>query len=121
MSSTPSPDLSFEEAMSRLDEIVEAMEGERLNLEDMVERYEEGVKLLTLCRQRIDSARLRVERINFLLDGSGKAALEEFEPAAETADTGESPGGKTGAGKANAKRGGAKPASGDDAEDIRLF
>ena len=48
MSQSSNPDPSFEEAMERLDEIVESMEGERLDLDEMVGRYEEGVKLLTL-------------------------------------------------------------------------
>lgn len=77
---------SFEEAMTRLDEIVEAMDEERMPLESMVQFYEEGVRLLSQCRQQIDNARQRVERINVLLESGGveNAELQPFDPASST-------------------------------------
>ncbi|MBX7208940.1 MAG: exodeoxyribonuclease VII small subunit [Verrucomicrobiaceae bacterium] len=107
---------SFEQAMERLDEIVASMEGERMSLEDMVRSYEDGVRLLRVCRGRIDSAKRRVEMITTDLDG-GKAVLTPFEStaAAETpaaaaaADEGES--------KSKARRSKTDPKP----DDIRLF
>ena len=49
--------------MQRLEQIVEAMESDRQPLEAMLSSYEEGMKLLGLCRQRMDEAKLRVEQI----------------------------------------------------------
>ena len=43
--------------MSRLDEIVGAMETDRMPLEEMIRSYEEGIGLLKNCRQRLDGAR----------------------------------------------------------------
>ena len=87
---TPTPNAanepSFEEAMARLDEIVAGMEEERLPLEDMVSSYEEGARLLKLCRQRIETARQRVERIHSLLDAEAEPGLEPFDPAAEESE-----------------------------------
>ena len=103
--------------MERLDEIVESMEGERLDLDEMVGRYEEGVKLLTLCRQRIEHARMRVERINTLLDGSGKATLADFEVTAEGNEEGAAPV----AGKAGVRRGTKASATVEGEDEIRLF
>jgi exodeoxyribonuclease VII small subunit len=117
MSQSSNPDPSFEEAMERLDEIVESMEGERLDLDEMVGRYEEGVKLLTLCRQRIEHARMRVERINTLLDGSGKATLADFEVTAEGNEEGAAPV----AGKAGVRRGTKASAAVEGEDEIRLF
>ena len=110
--------------MERLEEIVSAMEGERMPLEEMVQSYAEGAGLLKQCRQRIEAARQRVELITADLDGTGKATLSTFdEAAAETAAES----------NANAKpRGGnarrppaptpAKPAPDDAGDDeIRLF
>lgn len=74
---------SFEEAMARLDGIVQEMEEERLPLEQMVRTYEEGVRLLAQCRARIENARQRVERINNMLDGSGDVSLAHFDVPAE--------------------------------------
>ena len=78
----PQPDaLSFEDAMERLDEIVDAMETDRMPLEDMIRSYEEGIQLLKSCRQRIEGARHRVETISADLD-SGKATTAPFDPTA---------------------------------------
>lgn len=114
MSSAPNKpeDLSFEEAMQRLEEIVSSMEGERMSLEEMVRSYEEGVKLLRVCRQRIDTAKRRVELITADLDG-GKASLEPFEPesATESAAPDDDP----------AKARGRRRKSESTTDDIRLF
>jgi len=117
MSKSPSPDPSFEEAMERLDEIVESMEGERLALDEMVGRYEEGVRLLTLCRGQIDNARMRVERINALLEGSGKATLADFDVPAEAEEEKVAEAG----GKSATRRGVRTTAASAEDEDIRLF
>lgn len=109
MSATPPSQLSFEQAMDRLDEIVARMEVEKLPLEEMVASYEEGMQLLQSCRQRIEAARRRVELINA---GNGEgASLTAFDP--ETAVAEEAP-------KTPARRKSAKPETGDSA-DIRLF
>lgn len=72
------PELSFEDAMSRLDEIVGAMETDRMPLEEMIRSYEEGIALLKNCRQRLDGARRRVELISADLE-SGKASTSSFD------------------------------------------
>lgn len=74
----PPEELSFEEAMESLESIVSSLEGERLPLEEMVQGYERGVKLLRVCRSRIETARQRVEIITADLEGRGKATLSEF-------------------------------------------
>jgi exodeoxyribonuclease VII small subunit len=71
-------ELPFEEAMERLEAIVSALEGERMPLEEMVRSYEEGARLLALCRSRIEAARHRVEKITADLEGGGKAVLSPF-------------------------------------------
>lgn len=118
--SHPSPqseDPSFEDAMQRLDEIVAGMESSQLPLEDMLTIYEEGVRLLRLCRQRIESARRRVDLISTDLEG-GRAMLTPFEegaaPEAETPETAE---------KARPSPGRRRklPDAGPDGGEIRLF
>ncbi|MDB6118631.1 MAG: exodeoxyribonuclease small subunit [Verrucomicrobiaceae bacterium] len=115
-------EVSFEEAMERLEEIVSSMEGERLPLEEMVQSYEEGAKLLRVCRERIEVARLRVELITANLDGSPKASLTPFDPASDEAadpspSTTETAPKQRPASQAPSRR---KPNTDDD-EDIRLF
>ncbi|MFZ4765077.1 MAG: exodeoxyribonuclease VII small subunit [Roseimicrobium sp.] len=71
-------DLSFEDAMESLDSIVESLEAERMPLEEMVGSYERGMKLLRVCRNRIEAARQRVELITADLEGKGKPSLSDF-------------------------------------------
>ena len=117
---TPKPDEpSFEDAMERLEEIVSAMEGERMPLEEMVQSYAEGAGLLKQCRQRIEAARQRVELITADLDGTGKATLSTFDEA--TAESAAESIAKP-RGVSNTRRTPAKPAPDDAGDDeIRLF
>lgn len=48
--------VSFEEAMTRLEEIVEQMETEELLLEDAVKLYQEGLSLSAVCREKLAAA-----------------------------------------------------------------
>ncbi len=56
-------DLSFEQAMSRLDETVTALEAGGLALADATRLFEEGMKLARLCSEMLASAELRITRI----------------------------------------------------------
>jgi exodeoxyribonuclease VII small subunit len=57
----PSP--TFEDALAKLEAIVEAMEHEQLPLEDLVAHYEKGSILLSRCESVLQSARGRIELI----------------------------------------------------------
>tara|TARA_Y100001968_G_C18948250_1_gene521948 strand:- start:270 stop:530 length:261 start_codon:yes stop_codon:yes gene_type:complete len=57
-------DLHFEDAIERLEKIIEKMENERVPLEEMLKDYEEGTKLLSVCKEKINIARKKVEKIN---------------------------------------------------------
>src|SRR4029450_10453518 len=59
----PAPEANFEQAMKRLGAIVEQMESGELSLEDLIVRYEEGMKLVKVCQERLASAEQRVEII----------------------------------------------------------
>lgn len=56
-------DLSFEQAMSRLDETVTALEAGGLALADATRLFEEGMKLARVCSEMLASAELRITRI----------------------------------------------------------
>jgi exodeoxyribonuclease VII small subunit len=86
----PCEDPTFEAAMESLDAIVASLEGERLPLEDMVASYERGMKLLRVCRSRIETARQRVELITADLEGRGKATLSDFSASEASSSSSES-------------------------------
>lgn len=60
---TETKEVSFEEAIQNLEQIVKEMEAERLPLDQLVRRYEEGSRLLRTCEQRIREAEQRIELI----------------------------------------------------------
>ena len=75
------PEANFENAMDRLEKIVEQMEGGKMSLDDLIVRYEEGMKLVKICQEKLASAEQRIEMIT--RNHAGKASVKEFEPAAE--------------------------------------
>ena len=54
---------SFEEALGRLETIVEELEGGSLSLEQSLARYEEGMRLSRRLTQTLDQAEKRIERL----------------------------------------------------------
>lgn len=56
--------LSFEEALSRLEEIVNELEDESISLEDTIKLYEEGIELSKICTETLEQAELRIEKVN---------------------------------------------------------
>jgi exodeoxyribonuclease VII small subunit len=74
-------ELNFEGAMDRLEKIVEQMESGKLPLEDLIVRYEEGMKLVKTCQERLANAEQKIEIIT--RNSTGKAVVQEFEPAQE--------------------------------------
>ena len=62
MSSTkPSGEINFEQAIQELDEIVSNMENNDLKLDSLVGNYQKGVKLLSICRKKLDDAELKIK------------------------------------------------------------
>ena len=55
--------IDFEDAMKRLETIVEELEGGQLSLEDSIARYEEGVTLSRQLTGTLDKAEKRIERL----------------------------------------------------------
>lgn len=48
--------VTFEEAMTRLEEIVDCLETEEVPLEDAVKFYKEGLALTAVCKEKLASA-----------------------------------------------------------------
>jgi exodeoxyribonuclease VII small subunit len=76
-------DLNFEGAMDRLEKIVEQMESGKLPLEDLIVRYDEGMKLLKVCQERLAKAEQKIEII--ARNSAGKTIVRDFEPTPEPA------------------------------------
>jgi exodeoxyribonuclease VII small subunit len=93
--SKPGRRLKFEDAMARLDQIVAAMESGAIGVEESIARYEEAMELAAQCRQILDAAEQRIQKIQ--LDAAGRPQATPFEPpgepgCAESERTGDEPG-----------------------------
>jgi len=62
-------ELAFEEAVEKLEAIVEEMESDTLPLETMLVRYEEGAKLVKVCEEKLQSAEARITQLEQKLEG----------------------------------------------------
>ena len=67
--SASSEDISFEDAVEKLDSIVEDMESDDLPLDKMLARYEEGAKLVKLCVENVKAAETRITQLEENLEG----------------------------------------------------
>ncbi len=66
-------ELSFEESLKRLEEIVETLETGNAPLEESIKLYEEGMTLAKSCMTRLNEAKLKLKKIQKNAGG----ALEE--------------------------------------------
>jgi exodeoxyribonuclease VII small subunit len=55
--------LPFEEALKRLESIVEAMEHDDLPLDTLLARYEEGSRLARACQSQLQAAELKIQEL----------------------------------------------------------
>ncbi|MES2307334.1 MAG: exodeoxyribonuclease VII small subunit [Verrucomicrobiota bacterium] len=53
--------LKFEEAIEQLESTVEQMENDQLPLDQLILRYEEGMKLVAFCQEKLSEAEQKVE------------------------------------------------------------
>lgn len=74
--------LPFEEALKKLEAIVDAMESEDLPLELLIKRYEEGVKLAQVCQAKLAEAELKIQQLE--KNAAGEMKLKPFEKDVET-------------------------------------
>jgi exodeoxyribonuclease VII small subunit len=73
--------LPFEEALKRLEGIVESMENDELPLETLLSKYEEGTKLAQSCQARLAEAEVKIQQLE--RKSNGQFALKPLTPGAE--------------------------------------
>ncbi len=56
--------MTFEENLTRLNDIVGQLENDKLPLEKVLELYKEGIDLSVDCKKSLESAKLSVKAMN---------------------------------------------------------
>ena len=67
---------NFEESMKKLENIVTELENGNLNLDESVEKFEEGMKLAKQCNNILENAE---KKITILLEKDGELKEENFD------------------------------------------
>ena len=62
----------FEDALKKLEAVVEAMESDDLPLETLLARYEEGAKLVKICQEKLVEAELKIRQLEKSASGEMK-------------------------------------------------
>jgi exodeoxyribonuclease VII small subunit len=68
----PAKNPPFEEALKKLEGLVEGMESGDLPLETLLAKYEEGAKLVKICQEKLAEAELKIQQLEKNLAGEMK-------------------------------------------------
>jgi len=67
----------FEEAMERLEQVVEDLESGKLPLEESLKIFEEGMNLVNFCSKKLEEAEQKVTIL--IKEGEGKYGQQPFD------------------------------------------
>lgn len=74
----PARNLPFEDALKKLEGVVEAMESGDLPLETLLARYEEGTRLVKICQEKLAEAELKIQQLE--KNAAGEMKLKPLSP-----------------------------------------
>jgi len=69
--------VNFEEAMEKLEKITQDLEEGNLPLEESLEKFEEGMRLVNFCEKKLEEME---KRIRLLVKNEGELKLEPWQP-----------------------------------------
>jgi exodeoxyribonuclease VII small subunit len=72
-------EIKFEEALKKLEKIVEDLEKGDISLDEALKKYQDGLELSRVCAQRLDSAKKKIDLLN-----KNKKGEFELKPLEET-------------------------------------
>jgi len=72
-------EIKFEEALKRLEKIVEDLEQGELSLDEALKKYQEGIELSRACNQRLENAKKKIDML--VKNKKGEFELKPLEEA----------------------------------------
>jgi exodeoxyribonuclease VII small subunit len=72
-------EIKFEDALKKLEKIVEDLENGDLSLDEALKKYQEGLELSRVCSQRLDNAKKKIDVL-----AKNKKGEFELKPLDET-------------------------------------
>lgn len=70
---------TFEEALEKLNTIVERMETAELPLDEIIQSYEEGMAHLKFCQEKLKAAEIKIEKLQLAEAPEGEEDGEKAE------------------------------------------
>jgi len=70
-------EVKFEEALKKLEKIVEDLENGDISLDEALKKYQEGIELSRLCSQRLETAKKKIDSL--VKNKKGEFELKAFE------------------------------------------
>jgi len=55
------PEIKFEDALKKLEKIVEDLEKGDLSLDEALKKYQEGIELSRMCAQRLENTKKKID------------------------------------------------------------
>ncbi len=55
--------IDFEKSLSRLEEITSVLEKGEISLDEMIDLYTEGTKLVALCNEKLENAQVKISEL----------------------------------------------------------
>jgi exodeoxyribonuclease VII small subunit len=77
MAKAEQTDMPFEEAVQKLEAIVDAMESGELPLESLMAKFEEGTRLAKICQAKLAQADVKVQQLE--KNAAGELTLKPIE------------------------------------------
>lgn len=74
--------VKFEDALKKLESIVDGLEQGKITLEDSLKKYEEGIKLARFCSVKLEEAEKKIEIL--AKDKDGKLKRKPFKTKVDT-------------------------------------
>lgn len=68
-------DVNFEELITKLEDITNKLENEKLSLDDSVKLFEEGMEISKLCNEKLEEAE---KKITILINQNNEIKEENF-------------------------------------------
>lgn len=75
--------VTFEQALEQLEKIVEQIESGEVSLEESIDKYARGIKLIKQCRSILDQAERKIQVLAETEEGELTQAGELEEPSEE--------------------------------------
>lgn len=70
--------MKFENALAKLEKLVEELEGEEVSLEESLKKFEEGINLVRFCTKKLEEVEKKIEIL--VKEKEGKTKKKPFSP-----------------------------------------